>query len=177
MNDIKEIINEMKRQSSVDPDRKAMNAGYILHVTKLSQLDKIDLTDVVAVAERTYEYFKMCSEDGIRPNMPGYALALNTTLAGLEDMYISKRLPIEVIGEIRKGASMVETATISMMLDTRIQPVTAIFILKNHLGYKDQSDVNIRTEQLNTTSEKQLQDKYHSVIDISDLQLDTAEAE
>ena len=52
---------------------------------------------------------------------------------------------------------------IEMMMEQRINPVTGIFLLKNHFGYKDQSEISFKGHI--ETDKKSLQAKYRAVVD------------
>lgn len=149
--------------SSMDPKRKARNENYIVHTMRLSRLPEIDLMDADKIRERTAEYMQMCSDDGIKPNMVGYSMALGTSRADLARIAGDLRMPREAAGEINRGIAMVENALVSMMLDGTISPVSGIFITKNHLGYQDQSDVVIRTQLEKNVDTKALENKYKSI--------------
>ena len=168
MNDIvlKGILQEMARQSEggIDDERKAINSTYLYHSARIADLPRCNLLSAPDIEKRSLEYFKACSDDGIRPSLTGYALALGTTVKGLQNLFSDRRLSDECINALGKGAAKVEDVIISMMLDTRIQPVTGLFILKNHFGYKDASDVNINTIRKSGDSPQELAEKYASVV-------------
>ena len=168
MNDIvlKNILLEMAKQADggVDDDRKALNSTYLFHSAKIAEMPRCNLLDASEIEKRSLEYFKACSDDGVRPSLTGYALALGTTVRGLQNLFSDRRLSDECVNALGKGAAKVEDVIISMMLDTRIQPVTGLFILKNHFGYKDTSDVNINTIRKSGDSPQELAEKYKSVV-------------
>ena len=73
-------------------------------------------------------------------------------------------MPEECVMALAKQAAKVENVIISLMLDTKIQPVPALFILKNHFGYKDESDVNINSIRKSGDTPQELAEKYASVV-------------
>jgi len=168
MNDIvlKGILQEMARQSEggIDSDRKAMNSTYLYHSAKIAELPRCNLLDASEINKRSLEYFQACSDDGIRPSLTGLALAMGTTVKGFQGLFSDRRMPEECINALGKAAAKVEDVTISLMLDTRVQPVTGLFILKNHFGYKDASDVNINTIRKGGETAQELAEKYKSVV-------------
>jgi hypothetical protein len=78
-------------------------------------------------------------------------------------MINDKRNAGETRNAILKGISMVEAVMIEMMMEQRINPVTGIFLLKNHFGYKDQSEISFKGHI--ETDQKTLQAKYRAVVD------------
>ena len=153
---------------AVPAERKQENARYIVHTVKLKALPKIDRTNAVQVRDRTVEYLKACVDDGIKPNLTGYALSLGTDRRGLESLFSSRSVDKATQDELDAGVAMIENIMLELMMDQKINPVTAIFLLKNHFAYSDQTDLRIRAERVETVDEQALEDKYRNVIDMED---------
>lgn len=159
---------EVDISKAVDDSRKKVNANYIYHAVTLARLDKVNFDDPLEIADRTEEYLKSCIDFGIKPTVPGYALALGfSSVRGLQEVFQNKRVQKDCSDAVAKGYLMIEEIVVECMLDQRILPATAIFTLKNHFGYKDESDLNVRAVSGNTSvDQKALEDKYNSVIDV-----------
>lgn len=151
-------MNEHNEIADVQKD----NDQYINHTLALASMPIVTL-DRENVGKRTLEYVKQCSMDAVRPNLTGYALCLGTTPEGLSEWINDKRLPDDTRGALRKGISMIEATMISMMMDQKINPVASIFLLKNHFGYKDQSEISFKGHI--ETEKKSLEAKYRAVVD------------
>lgn len=151
-------MNEHNEIADVQKD----NDQYINHTLALASMPTVTL-DRENVGKRTLEYVKQCSADAVRPNLTGYALCLGTTPEELSEWINDKRLPDETRGALRKGISMIESCMISMMMDQKINPVASIFLLKNHFGYKDQSEISFKGHI--ETEKKSLEAKYRAVVD------------
>lgn len=151
-------MNEHNEIADIQKD----NDQYINHTLMLASMEPVTL-DREHVGKRTLEYVKQCSQDAVRPNLTGYALALGTTPEGLSEWITDKRLPDETRGALRKGISMIEATMITMMMDQKINPVASIFLLKNHFGYKDQSEISFKGHI--ETEKKSLEAKYRAVVD------------
>ena len=150
---------------SVPAERRKENARYIVHSVKLSTFSKIDRTSAEQVRNRTIEYLEACVDDGMKPNLTGYALALGTNRQGLQQLFLSRNTDHETLEALDNGIAMVENVMIELMLDQKINPVTAIFLLKNHFSYSDQTDIKIQAERVDTVDEQALEDKYRTVIE------------
>lgn len=156
----------MKQTASAVPmENKLENANYIVHTLKLQSLASIDRGSAEAVRDRTVDYLTLCAQDGIKPNLTGYALALGTNRAGLRAMFTDRRVDKAAYAELDRGMTMIENIMLELMMDQKINVVSAIFLLKNHFDYKDQSDVNVRAERVETIDNNDLEAKYASVID------------
>ena len=143
-------------------DKQKEQNMFIQHTLTLAAMKPIVLT-YENVAQRTLDYIHQCMADVVRPNLTGYALALGTTPDGLNEWIMDKRLTEETRGALMKGVSMIEATMISLMLDSNLNPVASIFLLKNHFGYKDQAEISFKGH-IETTS-KSLEAKYKSVVD------------
>ena len=152
------IANDEKREEL---------APYQAHELELSAMRKIDRRSANQVRIRTVEYLKMCAEHGMRPTVTGYALSLGTSRVGLQNMMRSKTTPPDVYEAVELGLSMIEDAMLQMMMDTKTSPVAFIFLLKNHFGYSDQTDITIRADARNDApDEAALEAKYMTIMDV-----------
>ena len=160
---------------SVPVERRQQNTNYIKHTIRLSAMKPIDRRDAEQIRQRTIEYMQSCIDDCMKPNMVGYALALGTDRVGLQRMFTDRTINASAYAEIDRGMTMIENIMIELMMDSKINPVTAIFLLKNHFSYKDTSDVNIHAEQVERVNPNELEDKYASVVIDVDLEEDNDE--
>ena len=143
-------------------DKQKINTQFIEHTISLSSFEPIVL-DRENVGKRTLEYIRLCIRDVVKPNLTGYALALGTTPDGLNEWITDKRLTEDTRGALMKGVSMIEATMISMMMDSNLNPVASIFLLKNHFGYKDQAEISFKGHI--ETASKSLEAKYKAVVD------------
>ena len=151
-------------KDAVEKDRVKSGVRIVTHTEELAMMPPLAEWNPENIANRTFEYLEKCKTDGVRPNLSGYSLAMGTTPDGLNEMIMDKRLTDETRSAILKGVSMVESIMITMMTEQRINPVTGIFLLKNHFGYKDQSEITFKG-RIETADKKTLQAKYRAVVD------------
>lgn len=123
------------------------NRRMILHDMELLNLGKVDFKSPEAVKERVIRYLTICAESGIRPCTAGLALALGETRRNL--MYqingTYKNVPLETV-DVLQMANAVINAQLEHTIDaSRINPATAIFLMKNNHGYRDVTDISIET--------------------------------
>lgn len=153
--------------NAVDKDMRSRNANYIIHAKRLSELPKIALSDPEEIRERVDFYYQLCVTDGIRPNLPGLALAFGLTRTGLINAMSDRRMTRDAAQELGRGIAMMDEILSGMVLDGRVMPVAAIYLMNNWLGYKNASEVTTRTETVETSvDQKALEQKYQSVIDV-----------
>ena len=128
------------------------NAMYIRQGLRLLNLPTIDLHDPVAVQDRINEYFNIVAENGNKPTVVGLGLALNgmdrQTLWEIRTgkyrngpKKVPYGLPPAVTDLIKKTYKMMEELWENYMQNGKINPVSGIFLGKNHFGYQDKQDV------------------------------------
>ncbi len=124
-------------------------------------MPKVDLKDPEAVRERLVEYFKIYGEADLKPTVAGMAMALGIhrrTLWAIandqptgSDGYKAS-LPEESAHLVKKAYEMLEMSMEAYANAGKINPVMAIFMLKNHWNYAD------KTEYVLTPNQKQESD-------------------
>ena len=153
--------------NAVDKDRRSKNANYIIHAKRLSELPKIALSDPEEIRDRVNFYFQLCVTDGVRPNIPGLALAFGLTRTGLMNAMSDRRMTREAAQELGRGIAMMDEILSGMVLDGQVMPVAAIYLMNNWLGYKNASEVTTRSETIEKgVDQKALEQKYSTVVDI-----------
>ena len=148
---IKEVV-QTKQKSKAKSDLMSVhtNAGdnskYIKHALTFMKWGKPDMTNLDAVRQRVTDYFDVCEANDMKPSVESLALAFGVDrktlwswVQGAESNYIPK--------ECRDMVKVAHTAINSMMADYmqngKINPVSGIFLMKNNMGYADQSEVVI----------------------------------
>jgi hypothetical protein len=123
-------------------------------------MPKIDLHDPGAVRERLCEYFRIYGEADLKPTVAGMAMCLGVDRRRLWDIktgnYVNvggyKDLPPETVDLVKKAYDILETTMENYANAGKINPVMAIFMMKNHFGYQD------KTEYVLTPNQKQESD-------------------
>ena len=127
---------------------------------KFLTLPKVDLRDPVAVRQRIGEYFQIYAEADMKPTVAGMAMALDVDRRRLWEIktgnYVNvggyKDLPLETVDYIKKAYEILESTMESYANAGKINPVMAIFMMKNHFGYQD------KTEYVLTPNQQQASD-------------------
>ena len=127
---------------------------------KFLTLPKIDLHDPVAVRNRLSEYFQIYAEADMKPTVAGMAMALDLDRRRLWEIKVGapiggtgkQHLPSETLDYIKKAYEILESSMESYANAGKINPVMAIFMMKNHFGYQD------KTEYVLTPNQQQASD-------------------
>ena len=136
------------------------NTKIVLTNMKFFDMPKVDLRDPEAVRERLVEYFQIYGEADLKPTVAGMAMCLGVDRRRLWDIksgnYTNvggyKDLPIETVDLVKKAYEILETTMENYANAGKINPVMAIFMMKNHFGYQD------KTEYVLTPNQKQESD-------------------
>ncbi len=127
---------------------------------KFFDMPKVDLRDPDAVKQRLVEYFKIYGEADLKPTVAGMAMCLGVDRRRLWDIktgnYVNvggyRDLPEETVDLVKKAYDILETSMDNYANAGKINPVMAIFMMKNHFGYQD------KTEYVLTPNQKQESD-------------------
>ena len=137
-----------KREDQLVHTEPGDNARYIHIAMEIENLPKVDLSDDAQVAERVGEYFKICETYDHKPSVAGLALALDTDRKYLWDIREGRRGKNPAVADIlKKAMKILELEMSDYMQSGKINPVSGIFLLKNHFGYQDKQEVVVTPNQ------------------------------
>lgn len=167
-----EVVKKQKRSSiehkpQVKPGEMKAFLGNALTV---SRWPKVDTKDPQQILDRIEEYYNFCYENDMKPDMAGLSLAIGVDRRALwkwEHGYECNK-PIEVREALRQAREINESLLTQFMMNGKINPIPAIFLLKNNHGYTDQQEVVIAPKNPlgEAESAERIEQKYaESVID------------
>ena len=134
------------------------NTKIVLTNMKFFTMPKVDLQNPEAVQDRLVEYFQIYGDADLKPTVAGMGMALGLDRRRLWEIktgnYTSStpKLPRETEDLIKKAYEILETSMEAYANAGKINPVMAIFMMKNHFGYQD------KTEYVLTPNQKQESD-------------------
>lgn len=141
------------------------NAELIMKMYGLSKQPKCDMTDPDAVAERYDWYVDYCFSHGLRPSVASLALAYGYSRDWLLQMKngLVRSVPQESVDTLKSAWDMLTALMEEYMMTGKINPVPAIFLLKNNHGYKDQTEtVVVKQDPYETGNPEEIARKYLS---------------
>ena len=159
-----EIVKQKKKPRGVSKDmadgkwlqtEPGDNTKIVLTNMKFFTMPAIDLHDPVAVQERLCEYFQIYGDADLKPTVAGMGMALGLDRRRLWEIKSGtlvggvgkQHLPEETLGLIKKAYEILETSMENYANAGKINPVMAIFMMKNHFGYQDKTEYVLTPNQ------------------------------
>ena len=145
------------------------NAKSIYVVQELMSWDKPDLQDPKAVTDRLIKYFQFMATVDSKPLVSGLAQALGITRFALNEIANNvdgtsgmRKVNAQTQEIISDAYQSLETAFEFNFLNGKINPVTGIWISKNHFGYQDKKEMTIvhKDPLGNTVDKAELERRY-----------------
>lgn len=142
-----QVVRKHYKPAPVPEDSEP--GGNAQMVSKLMTLYNLPRCKTDAdVQQRIYDYFDWCIEYDTKPSVAALATALGIDRRTLWEWETGRTFVGTHRSELIKHAKSVMNAMMEEMMQTgKINPVVGIFLLKNNMGYKDQSDVVITPNQ------------------------------
>lgn len=132
------------RKKALQPHMgKGENTRYLRHSLAMWDLPPIDISDKDAVEERIVWYFNHCAEDDMKPTVTGLQLALGISADTFGRWCSGESRHGEYSEMVKKAKAIIEDQMNAYMENGKINPVSGIFLLKNHFGYQDKKDVTL----------------------------------
>ena len=129
------------------------NRKYLNLSMRLYKLPQVDMGNADAVRDRINEYFRLYAEADVKPTVSGLSMALGVDRRRLweivndaTDRHGLRNLSPTVTDLIKKAYHILEGLWEDYMQNGKINPVSGIFLGKNHFGYQDKQDVVIRAD-------------------------------
>lgn len=144
------------------------NTRYLRHALACWDLPPLDLDDDEAVAGRVRWYFEHCADDDMKPTVTGLANALGvrrqTLLKWANGERRSENSDRGVL--IKRAYEALAELWEDYMLNGKVNPVSGIFLGKNHFGYTDKQEVTLRPGQMEEAppTPAELEEKYADII-------------
>jgi hypothetical protein len=124
------------------------NAAILKHAIEIAyRWAPIDLNNDDDVQDRIIEYFQYCFDNDIKPGVEGMALAVGVNRRTLWDWETgdSRNKPGSRRADIiKKSKQILAEYMENLAQNNKINPVTAIFLLKNHFGYTNVDTVEVK---------------------------------
>ena len=154
-----------KRPDSTVQAEPGDNARYIRHNMMLYNLKPLSLDNAEEVHERTNVYFEICAQNDMKPSVAGYALALGISRQELWRIIAGHSVKPDAVRDALKRPYLVLNAQLEdYMQNGKVNPVTGIFLSKNHFAYQDKQEITVSANQDQAESPEQIEQKIRDAI-------------
>lgn len=116
------------------------NSRYIRHALATYNLPPIDISDPKQVEERINWYFNHCLSNDMKPTVTGLRNAIGVSKNTLTTWRKEEFRGLTHSGTVKKAYNFLEELWEDYMLNGKINPVSGIFLGKNHFDYQDKSE-------------------------------------
>ena len=172
----KTVVKKKRPNSSINRSVQTApgdNTKYIDHSLRLAELPKVSMSDPAAVADRVTEYFRICSDDDMKPSFVGLAVAFGMdriTLYRYREGIIGKHEDVRII--IKRASALLDLQMSDYMQNGKINPVSGIFLMKNNFGYQDKTEVVVSpvVPLGDQSDENALVDRYNDAVVVDDFE-------
>lgn len=164
------IRQPVRRNSAASPDiPEGDNNKYTTVALAVMQMPKIDYRDPEQLRNRIGEYFKLCADNDMKPGVVAMGLAIGLDRRRLWEIRsgasVNTTIPQECKDIINMAYDSLEALWESYMQNGRINPVSGIFLAKNHFGYRDQQDYVVSPGQGDVPTRETIEAKYDELPD------------
>lgn len=146
------------------------NSSYLAHELEVASLPPIDVYDAESVRKRFEEYFEICMRNDKKPTLNGLANSLKVTRTTLqkwgEGSLDNKDKALAEV--VRGGLNILASLWEDYMGNAKINPVSGIFLGKNHFQYVDKQELEVAPKNPlgESASQDELRQKYIEAVDI-----------
>lgn len=120
------------------------NTKYTTFALAIMQLPKIDVRNPVQLRKRVGEYFQLCADHDMKPGVAAVGLAIGLDRRRLWEIRTGSSrngsIPQECHDIINEVYDSLEVLWENYMQNGKINPVSGIFLGKNHFGYADKQE-------------------------------------
>ena len=119
------------------------NAQYLSHSMAMWNWSKPDMQSATDVENRVTDYFQLCVRNDMKPSIEGLAIAFGTDRKSLWRYAngVIKSVPQDVCHTLKKAYTVINALMADYLQNGKINPVAAIFLMKNNMDYTDTTEV------------------------------------
>lgn len=136
-----------------DDDKKAFTRKTMTEILEYFNVPKVHGDK--EFTERTEQYFMRCVERGIKPTVEEWAMALGVHRQTIWDWETGKNRSVSS-DVVKRAKEVLSAFDAKAVTEGKMFPTTYIFRSKNYYGLKDQQDVVVTPNQLETRAKEEL---------------------
>lgn len=161
----KESRKVRRRPDSTVQAEPGDNTRFTQHTMNIFMLEPVDLSNADQVKQRILDYFDICQQDDMKPGVADFAFALGISRQALWNIVTGKTVkPPDVIDLLKRAYYALNAQLENFASNGKVNPVTFIFLAKNHFSYQDKQEIEVSANQSDAESPDQLTAKYADAI-------------
>ena len=143
------------------------NSRFLRHALTTLNMPPIDISDEKQVEARIKWYFNHCADNEMKPTVKGLCNAIGVSRNTLRTWYNEEYRGATHSAMIKKAYDLLEELWEDYMLNGKINPVSGIFLGRNHWGYQDKIDLVVTPNngQLDPADVTVIEQKYAELPD------------
>lgn len=133
----------IRKDHDINNAEKGKNRKAIQFSLAFSSLPSVNVNDISQVKQRVSDLFDICIRFDIKPSVAALAMAFHVDRATIFNWLNHKTGTIkdkECFDTIKAAYNQINLLYETYLNDGSIIPVSAFFLMKNNLGYKDVTD-------------------------------------
>lgn len=127
--------------------QKGDNAKFIKHSMIALDLPPVDIRDVNQVAERVRFYLDSCIKDDMRPTVAGVCLFIGIDVGTFWSWGSGRTQTKDHVALYKRIKALMNSIIEQQMAHGKLNPVSAIFLLKCHFGYQETNKIEVTTKK------------------------------
>ena len=140
-----DMVPRKQREDKIKFGQEYVEAGdnskYLRHALVTMGMPPIDISDPRQVEERIFWYFGHCAENDMKPTVSGLCNSLGIHRDTLHSWSTGDRREGTHQAIVQKAYRLLGELWEDYMQNGKINPVSGIFLGKNHFGYADKQEM------------------------------------
>lgn len=130
-----------QQKATIGVAKKGDNAKVLKHSMAITEWGSVDMFKVKEVKERVKRYFSLCVAQDMSPTLPGLALAFGVSRFVFAKWVNGADVSPDVATELYRAVCVIDADSAQKMVKGMIHPKSGEFLMKNTLGYRDETTV------------------------------------
>lgn len=173
----KESRKVRRRPDSTVQAEPGDNTRFTSHTMNIMLLEPADLNSAEQVKNRIIEYFDICQKDDMKPGVADFACALGISRQALLKIVKGQIVKPDAVVSLLKRTYIALNAQLENYAQNgKVNPVTFIFLAKNHFAYQDKQEIEVSANQPDAETPDQIAQKVADAIPADFTVLDDAES-
>lgn len=134
-------VKPAEGKATIGVAKKGDNAKVLKHNMAITEWGAVDMFSKAKVKERVKRYFSLCVSQDMSPTLPGLALAFGVSRFVFQRWVNGADVSPDVATELYHAVCVIDADSAQKMVRGMVHPKSGEFLMKNTLGYRDETTV------------------------------------